>query len=282
VLTKRYPSRYQHAITMLTLVGGFASTLAFPACAALQAWLGWRHALALIGVVLLVVVVPLHAWALRGQAVVAGPRAGAEADDATLGEALRTDAFWLLTLCFLLYAFVSAALFAHVIPVFASKGVAQADTLAVLMTIGPAQVGGRLLYAWLGRGWPLRRLGAVVIAGLPVSLAMFALGRSVTALLGFALVFGMSNGLVTIVRGGLVPLYFGRTHVGRIGGAMSGIGLLARAAAPLLTAWMLLALPGYQEVLAVLAVLGAVAALAFWRARPPGAPARAGVSASRA
>jgi hypothetical protein len=74
---------------------------------------------------------------------------------------------------------------------------------------------------------------------------------------------------VTIVRGGLVPLYFGRSHVGRIGGLMSAIGLFARAAAPLLTAWLLLALPGYREVMRVLAGMGALAVLAFWAAGPP-------------
>ena len=268
VLTKRYPQRYRHAITMLTLVGGFASTLAFPAIAWFQTLLGWRHALVLIGAVLLLVA-PLHAWALRGPAIVASAHPADEEDDATLHQALRAGAFWLLTVCFLLHAFVSAALWAHVMPVFAAKGVAQADALAVLMTVGPAQVAGRLVYVWLGRGWSLRRLGAVVMAGLPLGVAVFAFAHSLPALLVFALVFGMSNGLVTIVRGGLVPLYFGRTHVGRIGGAMSGIGLLARAAAPLLTAWLLLALPGYDEVLLVLSGLGAVAVAAFWLARPP-------------
>ena len=86
----------------------------------------------------------------------------------------------------------------------------------------------------------------------------------------------MSNGLVTIVRGGLVPLYFGRTHVGRIGGAMAAIGLFARASAPLLTAWLRLGLPGYREVLLVLAGLATTAVLAFWRAGAPvAAPAPA-------
>ena len=33
---------------------------------------------------------------------------------------------------------------------------------------------------------------------------------------------------ITIVRGGLIPEYFGRSHIGRIGGLMSGIGLLAQ------------------------------------------------------
>ncbi|MBI5259954.1 MAG: MFS transporter [Burkholderiales bacterium] len=269
VLTKRYPLRYQDGITALTLVGGFASTLCFPVVAALLAAWGWRITLVVIGVVLLVAVAPLHHWALRGPALVASPHAADELDDATLHQALRAPSFWLLTLCFTLYAFAQAALWAHVMPAFAAKGVPEADALTVLVTVGPAQVAGRLLYVWLGRGWSLRTVGAVVLAGLPLSMALFALSSSLPALLVFALLFGVANGLVTIVRGGLVPQYFGRTHVGRIGGAMSAIGLLARAAAPLMMAWLLLVVPGYREVLLVLAALGVLAVAAFWAARPP-------------
>jgi predicted MFS family arabinose efflux permease len=226
-------------------------------------------ALALIGAVLLLGVAPLHAWALRGPALVAAPAGHDEAAGATLRQALRTRAFWLLAACFTFYSFVQAALWAHVMPAFAAKGVSESDALAVLVAIGPAQVAGRLIYAWLGRGWPLRAVGAVVMAGLPLSVALFALSASRPALALFALLFGIANGLVTIVRGGLIPAYFGRTHVGRIGGAMSGIGLLARAAAPLAMAGLLLWLPGYREALLVLAGLGALATLAFWAARPP-------------
>ena len=249
VLTKRYPTRYQQGITALTLVGGFASTLSFPAVAALlRAGLDWRQALQVIGAVLLGVAA-LHAWALRGPALVAGPAHADALADATLHQALRQSSFWLLTLCFTLHAFVQAALWAHVMPAFASKPVTEAETLLVLMSIGPAQVAGRLLYVWLGRAWRawhLRVVGALVLSGLPLSMVLFALGQSLPALLLFAALFGIANGLVTIVRGGLVPLYFGRSHVGRIGGLMSGIGLLSRATAP----------------------LAATALLAFWRAKP--------------
>ena len=63
-VTRRFPDRYRQAITALTLVGGFASTLSFPAAAALIDGLGWRHALMAIGALLAFGVAPLHAWAL--------------------------------------------------------------------------------------------------------------------------------------------------------------------------------------------------------------------------
>lgn len=272
ILTKRFPERYREGITSLTLVGGFASTLSFPAAAWLIARYDWRIALAIIGAVLLLGVAPLHAWALRGTPVrTVRSHALDAANDSTLHEALRERSFWLLTVTFTLYSFAAAAMWAHMMPAFAAKGRSEAQALAVVVWFGPAQVAGRFAYLGFGRWVSARQLGLWVLAGLPVSLAIFALADRTAALLVFALLFGVANGLVTIVRGNLVPEYFGREHVGRISGAMTGISLFARASAPLLTAWLLLALPGYREMLLVLAAVGVAAVVAFALARQPGA-----------
>ena len=274
VLTRRYPERYREGITTLTLVGGFASTLAFPVVASLLACCGWRGTLLFIAGGLLLVIAPLHAWALRGPALVAAPAGVDESSDSTLRQALNTRAFWLLATAFTFFAFATAALWSHAMPAFASKGVSDAQVLVVLMCVGPAQVAARLFYAGLLRlGWriSLHRLGVFVLAGLPLGLTLFALADSMALLVVFALLFGFANGLVTIVRGGLVPEYFGRTNIGRIGGALSAIALFARAAAPLAAAWLLLPLPGYRELVLVLAGLGVVALLAFALAHAPAA-----------
>ena len=269
VLTRRYPTRYRQAITALTLVGGFASTLSFPACELLISRLGWRPALLVIAVVMLLVVAPLQAWALRRPEPAPPPRGADDAAPITLRRALRERAFWLLTLCFTLLAFATAALWAHLIPAFESKGWTSAQALAVVVWIGPAQVLGRLMYAGAARWVSLRALGVGVMLAMPAALALFALADQGAALFVFALLFGMGNGLVTVLRGGLLPDYFGRHHIGRISGAMAGMTLLARAAAPLGAAWLLVSLPGYRELLGVMALFALAAAAAFMLARPP-------------
>ena len=66
VLVKRFPAQYREGITTLTLVGGFASTLSFPAIAACSPGSAGA-ARGVIGAVLLVLVAPLHAWALKAR-----------------------------------------------------------------------------------------------------------------------------------------------------------------------------------------------------------------------
>ena len=268
VLTRRHPARFREGITALTLVGGFASTLAFPAVAWLIDGLQWRGALLAIGLVLLLGIAPLHAWALRGDsAPVSAPSiAGGEA---TLVDALRLRSFWLLTATFTLSSFAVAALFAHLIPAFAERGRSASDALAIVVWFGPSQVLGRLAVLAVGRRWSPRRVGLVVFAGQPIALAIFALADSMPALLLFALLFGVSNGVSTIVRGSVVPDYFGRRHLGRISGAMNAISVLSRAAAPLAAAGLLVALGGYRTVLLVLAGIGLLAWLTFALAGPP-------------
>ncbi|MEO7338047.1 MAG: MFS transporter, partial [Caldimonas sp.] len=254
----------------LTLVGGFASTLSFPAVVWLIAWLDWRGALAVVGAILLCAVAPLHAWALRGnlghsmQAAQASP-----ADDATVHEAIRQPAFWFLTTAFALHSFAVAAIFAHLMPALAEKGLSEAESLAVVVWFGPAQVLARFTYASLRTGRTPPLLALAVIAGMPLALAIFAVSNRTVGLLCFSILFGLSNGLVTIVRGSLVPDYFGRRHVGRISGAMSAIALLSRAAAPFAIAWMLIPLHSYRNVLWALTALGVGAVCAYAAAGRP-------------
>jgi MFS family permease len=108
-----------------------------------------------------------------------------------------------------------------------------------------------------------------VLLCLPLSLAIFALATQTAALLVFAVLFGLANGLVTIVRGSLLPEYFGREHIGRISGAMTAIALLSRSGAPLATAALLVVLAGYRPMLLVLVAIGVSALLAFALARRP-------------
>ena len=279
ILVKRFPTRFRGAIGTLTLFGGFGSTLSFTAVGAMVEHLDWRTALAVIGACLACVVAPLHAWALRGCARPEGPGGVAVASalsprpgvDATLRAAFRSPAFWLLAAAFTLYAFAAAGIWAHIMPALASKGQTPAQSMQVLVWFGPAQVLGRFAYIALAARIPLttHATGLVVLSALAASVTIFALAEQTWALLLFSVAFGISNGLVTIVRGAILPEYFGGRNVGRIGGAMSAITLLVRALAPLVTAWILVLSGGYRAVLLTLALLSVVAVLSFALARRP-------------
>jgi MFS family permease len=279
VVTRLYPQHFREAVTAITLVGGLASTLCFPLLALLQEVFDWRQSLVALAL-LLAAVGALHARVLRGASIAPLPASPAAASDgaapadampadATPADAFGSRAFWALTATFSSATFLTGALWAHMVPALAAKGLSGADALKVLVTVGPSQVAGRLVFLLLGRRFTLRALGLVTLAGLPLGCLLFAFGHELPVLMLFALVFGMANGVATLVRGGLLPDYFGRAAIGRIGGAMSAIAQAARAAAPLVTAWLLLLLPSYRELLLFCASVGLLGWLAFALAGRP-------------
>ena len=82
---------------------------------------------------------------------------------------------------------------------------------------------------------------------------LLALDGQVAVALVFAVLFGFSNGVVTIVRGTVPAELFGRVGYGRILGNLAAPALFARAIAPL--AFAPLALPQTAPFVWLLALL---------------------------
>ncbi|MGB5065930.1 MAG: MFS transporter [Albidovulum sp.] len=122
-LTRRLGSHARSAIIRVTLVAGFASTIAFPLGAYAGHGLGWRGALLTFGLVQLVVTVPANlvgvAWLRRGE------RRGGEGGVARKGAiraALHRPEFWLLAGLFGLILGNHTMLSTFALPVLAIAG----------------------------------------------------------------------------------------------------------------------------------------------------------------
>ena len=229
------------AITGISLLGGFASTLGWPAGMALLGLLDWRGVLVVYALVQLAVNLPLVLWAIPQ----APPQPPAPAA-ATTGPAAAYRLRALMLACmgsfFTLRWFITSAMAAHVLPLMAGLGLSPGQALAAAMLIGPGQVAGRLL-EWqlaprIGTLWRAR-LGALLFpAG-----ALLLLSGSPFAAFGFALLYGMSNGILTINRGTLPMLVFGPNGYAALLGWIALPVLLAQAAAPAVAAPFIAALP---------------------------------------
>lgn len=189
-----------------------------------------------------------------GTTMVAPAAAPAHAESGhTLREALRHPAFWKLALAFSANSFIFSALSVHLIPLLREFG--HAATLAVLLAslIGPMQVAGRVGEMLLGQRVRPQTVGRISFGALPVALlALLLCGASQWAAALFCILYGLSNGILTIVRGTLPLELFGRKHYGAIAGALAGPTLVARAAGPLAVAAVIQRLPGQDALLAML------------------------------
>jgi MFS family permease len=266
VVTQAFAAGYRRAITLLTLFGGFASTVFWPLTTALIEAFGWRDALLVLAAINLCVCAPLHAWLLPAGGQDAHP-SGAATTSRTLAEVLREPSFYLLALAFLTNALLIAAIGVHLIALLRADGLSPAAAAGVGAIVGPMQVLGRIAEFAVGARVSAVNVGRVAVLLPPLALValLVADGRGAW-LLAFACLYGAGNGALTIVRGTVPVELYGRDHYGAVTGALATPGLIARAAGPIAAA-ALAALPGgYDAAVAMLIVLTAVGALAYFAA----------------
>ena len=170
-LTHWYGAGRVRAITTLTLVAGFASTIFAPLTAALGEWIGWRDTYLVLAMLLLVVTVPAHAFALRLPWHPDGGAGHGRPDR----EILTSRTFLLLTASGTLVSLAMYASLVNLVPLLLDHGVGLQLAAWALGLSGAGQVAGRLAYPVLHRRLTPNARAAGVIALMVVTLAALAL-----------------------------------------------------------------------------------------------------------
>jgi predicted MFS family arabinose efflux permease len=259
----------RRAMTLLTLMTGLTSTLAWPATAVLEARLGWRGTCLAFAAAHLAVALPLYLAVL--------PRGGQErqgaAEPASPAAAIPPIRIALLVLALGLPNAIGSGLSLIVIALFTMLGHAPAAAIALAALHGPAQVAARVIDLALGPRTTAMATGLVSAIVLPLSLLPLAGGANVAWAGLFAILFGTASGLMTVVRAALPLELAGAAGYGTLTGRLALPGNVMIALSPPLFAAVLarggpLAAAALAFVLSLVA-LAALAMLALQRAREP-------------
>jgi len=244
-------------ISILTFFGGLASTVFWPLTLKFNSAFGWRDTFLIYGVLHIALCMPLHLLLQAGER----PRfdSAPATRDYTLREAMRDPAFWRLAWAFATNMFIFSALSAHLIPLLQRFGHSAETVVFAAALIGPMQVAGRVgEMAFANRALP-QTFGKLCFALLPAALlALLLFGENNYAMAGFCLLYGVSNGILTIVRGTVPQSLFGRENYGAISGALAGPSLLAKAAGPLAAAAFIEFNPAPSWLLGILLLISIV------------------------
>ncbi|KQY80891.1 MFS transporter [Pelomonas sp. Root1444] len=230
-LVRLYGHDARGAITGITLISGFASTVGWPLTAALEHAWGWRGACWAWAGLHLLIGLPLNAWLPRAEQPVMATEGSATAS----AEAQPTEpplaTAVLLAWVFAVTWFVSTAMAAHLPGLLGAVGTAPGAVVAIGALVGPAQVAGRLLeFGFLRRLHPLHSARVAALMH-PLGAALLAvLGAPVAA--AFALLHGAGNGILTIAKGTLPLALFGTAGYGHRQGLLMLPARLAQALAP--------------------------------------------------
>lgn len=279
LVTRRFPSDFRRAIITLTFLGGLASTVFIPLTAGLISSLGWRHALLCLALLHLLVCAPLHAFTLRGaprRAVSkASTKSGADSEDVPAGapnaaqahQLVRTAPFVLIGIFTVLMMSVTVAIPAHMVSLLRENALPEAWVIALPAAIGVVQVLGRLLLYFFERHVDLHLVNRSIPMLIPLGVLVLLLapytGSWQVAVVGlFVAIYGLGNGMLTIVKGTAMAQYVSREHVATLNGALGVPLALARASAPVLLGAMWSPQAGYSHglwLLLALSVLGVLA-----------------------
>lgn len=262
-LGRIYGREARSAITTLTLWGGFASTVCWPATAWLVEAVGWRGTCFAYTLFHLSVTLPLCWFGLPEAAPPALEIAQSEHKATTRPRNAIDLRFWCIALAGTVLAMLVSIWSIHLITILTAEGHSLAVAVGLGTLIGPAQVAARLV-EMLGRGkhhpfWTMVAANGLVFLGflgllldIPAAVALVA--------------YGAGNGLWSIARGTLPLAVFGAEIYAQVMGKIASIALIAAAVAPLLGAGLIESF-GPRTTLMVLtfgALLPCCAAVILW------------------
>lgn len=248
------------AITLVTLVAGFASTLAFPVADWIAEEAGWRAAIRVFAGTAILIAAPLFYWSARRLSA-DGPTRPTKEDGRAAREAAkaarRRAAFWLLAVTFPLVALTHGAMISHLMPILDSRGALGAEAVLAASLIGPAQVAGRVAITVFARRRAALTLmiGGYIAAGAAYLLLLSA-SEPDWRIYAAIIAIGAANGVLSIAKPLTTMELLGREGYGAIAGSLATPFIAGFAAAPYL-AVVIWRLGGYDLV------LGCAASLAF-------------------
>jgi MFS family permease len=188
--------------------------------------------------------------------------------DFTVKNALRTPAYWLLTLCVSLRVLVSISLTAHMIPVLVWKGMNEAKAAYLVSMFAFLTVIGRLVMGWIGDRYSKSFLCGVILFVSFLCLLWPTFSSSQISLYLFPV--GMAIIMTTApLNWSLIGDFFGRKHYATLRGIVSiGIGI-ASFISPIYAGWIYDVTESYYIVLVSFSALLLLTAVLFAVLRPP-------------
>lgn len=245
LLAQKRPGDTRKAITRLTLIAGFASTIFWPLSGFLVEAVGWRGTQAIFAASHLLCAA-LH-WGLGKLPVTETglPRTEAGADPQpalpVMTAAVARRAFWLLALGFALTGMAISAVTVHLVEILRALDLGEMAYIAA-MVMGPSQVAVRVMDATVWRDRHPLFIALLSASGIAAAIALLLLPGLVPGLaqptaFAFAAILGAGAGLSSIVRGAVPVALFGASGLGLRLGRLAAIRNLLGASAPFLFAW---------------------------------------------
>jgi hypothetical protein len=258
------PARARRAITHMTLLGGFASTVFWPLTQAILVWADWRTAYMVFAALNLCVCLPLHLSLTRAPDLdpVTGAKPALPPQFPPLPPAQHRRAMIWVAISFAVAGLVFSALSASWVTTLTAFGLPAAAAVTAGTLMGPAQVGVRVLDMLFGlRLHPLTTTMISTVLLMVALAVLWLTGPTLAGAMIFAVLFGLAQGLTSIVRGTVPLVLFGAQGFAARLGRLASVRMVMAAIAPFGIALLIETWSASAALLAMicLAMLGVMA-----------------------
>lgn len=291
VIVNWFEKKRSRALSTMQTGGAIGGLLVVGVAFALETW-GWRSTALVSGILIMATGLPLVQVArgkpedmglqadgepldAEGDAGASGPlvRPNRDAGDFTLKEAMRTPAFWLISLghgsALLIVSAVNVHLILHLEE---DLGYSLALASLAVAVIQAAQIGGTLLGGFIGDIYDKRKLAFICMVAHTVGLLLVAFAANALMVFSFAVLHGAAWGLRGPLMGAIRADYFGRTSYGAILGTSSLITMFGSVIGPIVAGYLADRTDSYELGFTILAVLAGLGSVFFLFAKRPAKP----------
>jgi MFS family permease len=170
--------------------------------------------------------------------------------DVRVGQALKSKAFWYISVGFTCHVLVILAVTTHIMPYLSSVGIARTTSSLVASGISLAGILGNISFGWFGDRWDKRRLAAfgLALSALSMLLLIYAANAGIWLLVPFALFFGIGFGGPVPMTSAILREHFGRGRLGTVLGLTMGVMMVGSVIGPPLAGWVFDSSGSYQGI----------------------------------
>lgn len=290
--------RRRRATALATMQIGFAlGGLSVPLVVYFLETFGWRTTAFASGLLILAVGLPLTTFVHhRPEELGLEPDGGTAAAAGTAGaarphrevsfqprEAVRTPAFWLISLGHGSALLVVSAVMVHLVPhLHEHLGYSLEQAGLVVSLLAAIQIAGQQIGGFLGDRFSKRMIATVCMGAHMAALLLVAYAESFPMVLGFTVLHGLAWGIRGPLMQAIRADYFGPASFGVIMGLSSLIVTFGNTTGPLLAGILADTTGSYESGFTILALLAGVGSVFFLLARRPHPPVREAAPATSA
>jgi len=244
---------------------------------------GWRTAYTRLGYLVWIIMLPLLFLIFKNNPGEVHQRIdGAGKEDLETGAedsfgqrsldlktARKTPAYWIMMVSSALWALVVTAVFFNLLPIFNDLGISAAIAAATYTTYAIVSLITQLALGPLANRGPLQYL--LFFCMLTFAAGIIVLTKATTPFLAhsYAVLVGISTGLISLVGGTMFARYFGRKHLGKLRGGVLTAQVAGSSLGPFITGVIFDLTGSYQISLWVfVGLLLPVGISSFWAVKP--------------